>query len=290
VLKLPFETVTVDARGRMDLASLEARLRRGDIATVVVTLGTTACGAVDPLYEVLPLARRYGARVHVDAAYGGYFTLVTHLDEEVRDAYGAISQADSVVIDPHKHGLQPYGCGCILFRDASVGRFYKHDSPYTYFTSDQLHLGEISLECSRAGAAAVALWATQRALPLKRGGEFAQQLLDCRTAALDLHSRISASERFIAPFAPQLDIVVWAVRSTNVVTSSRLAQEIFERAAQRDLHLALVELPVKFFPSATFSQATTDHITCLRSVLMKPEHNLWINSVWKRLLDASNTC
>ena len=25
-----------------------------------------------------------------------------------------------------------------------------HDSPYTYFTSDALHLGEISLECSRA--------------------------------------------------------------------------------------------------------------------------------------------
>jgi hypothetical protein len=105
-----------------------------------------------------------------------------------------------------------------------------------------------------------------------------------------LHSRISASERFVAPFAPQLDIVVWAVRSTDLATSSRLAQEIFERAAERDLHLALVELPVKFFPSATFSQATADRITCLRSVLMKPEHNLWINSVWKRLLDASNIC
>jgi glutamate/tyrosine decarboxylase-like PLP-dependent enzyme len=288
VLKLPFETVAVDARGRMDVAALEARLRLGDIATVVATLGTTACGAVDPLHEILPLARRYGARVHVDSAYGGYFTLVTHLDEDVRAAYDSISQADSVVIDPHKHGLQPYGCGCILFRDASVGRFYKHDSPYTYFTSDQLHLGEISLECSRAGAAAVALWATQRALPLKRGGEFAQQLLDCRTAAAHLHSRISASERFVAPFAPQLDIVVWAVRTTNVEASSRLAQEIFERAAELDLHLALVDLPVKFFPSATLPQATTDRITCLRSVLMKPEHNLWIDSIWQRLLDASN--
>ena len=52
----------------------------------------------------------------------------------------------------------------------AVGRFYKHDSPYTYFTSKELHLGEISLECSRAGAAAVALWATQRLLPLEAGG------------------------------------------------------------------------------------------------------------------------
>ena len=70
------------------------------------------------------------------------------------------------MVDPHKHGLQPYGCGAVLFRDPSVGRLYKHDSPYTYFTSGDLHLGEISLECSRAGAAAAALWLTLRALDL----------------------------------------------------------------------------------------------------------------------------
>ncbi len=81
-----------------------------------------------------------------------------------RHLYDATPHADSIVVDPHKHGLQPYGCGCVLFKDPSVGRFYKHDSPYTYFTSAELHLGEISLECSRAGAAAVALWATQRLL------------------------------------------------------------------------------------------------------------------------------
>ncbi len=39
---------------------------------------------------------------------------------------------------------------CVLFRDPGVGRLYRHDSPYTYFTSDELHLGEIRLECSRA--------------------------------------------------------------------------------------------------------------------------------------------
>jgi len=53
----------------------------------------------------------------------------------------------------------------VLFRDPSVARHYLHDSPYTYFTSDELHLGEISLECSRAGAAAAALWLTLQLLP-----------------------------------------------------------------------------------------------------------------------------
>ena len=90
---------------------------------------------------------------HVDAAYGGYFTLAGNLGAETRAAFDAMAQADSLVIDPHKHGLQPYGCGCVLFRDPAVGRFYKHDSPYTYFTSKELgtiHLGEISLGRSRA--------------------------------------------------------------------------------------------------------------------------------------------
>ena len=111
--------------------------------------------------------------------------------------YAAIGQADSIVIDPHKHGLQPYGCGCVLFRDPAVGRFYKHDSPYTYFTSKELHLGEISLECSRAGAAAVALWATQRLLPLTRDGAFAEGLRRGRRAALELDRRLREDERFV---------------------------------------------------------------------------------------------
>ena len=93
------------------------------------------------------------------------------------------------MIDPHKHGLQPYGCGCVLFADPDVGRLYAHDSPYTYFTSPDLHLGEISLECSRAGASAAALWTTLRALPLTRDG-LGAGLADCRAAALGLADRL----------------------------------------------------------------------------------------------------
>jgi tyrosine decarboxylase/aspartate 1-decarboxylase len=127
------------------------------------------------------------------------------------------TEVDSLVIDPHKHGLQPYGCGCVLFRDPAVGRFYKHDSPYTYFTSKELHLGEISLECSRAGAAAVALWATQQLLPLVVGGEFARGLAKGREAALELDRRLRGDSRFeaLAGGRPELDIVVWKGRAAG---------------------------------------------------------------------------
>jgi tyrosine decarboxylase / aspartate 1-decarboxylase len=293
VLKLPFASIPADPLGRMDIGALEEKLRRGGVGTVVVTTGTTALGAVDPLDKILDLRSRYGFRVHVDAAYGGYFKLAANLDADAARAFARIAEADSIVVDPHKHGLQPYGCGCVLFRDPATGRFYKHDSPYTYFTSSELHLGEISLECSRAGASAVALWATQRLLPLTPGGAFAQGLEHSIQAARSLYARIESDRRFIPGPRPELDILVWAVRAATLEESSRLAQQVFDRAAERDLHLALVQLPVAFFsPSpdqSIWPGADADaKVTCLRSVLMKPEHLAWVDEIWNRLDQAAS--
>ncbi len=291
VLQLSYSAIPSDARGRMDLNMLEAELRKGDVGTVVVTLGTTAIGAVDPLDQILDLRQRYGFRIHVDAAYGGYFRLIPEaLDEPARKAYAAISQADSIVVDPHKHGLQPYGCGCVLFRDPAVGRFYKHDSPYTYFTSKELHLGEISLECSRAGAAAVALWATQQLLPLTPGGTFARGLARGRAAALELDRRLRQGKtaRFLplAAGPPELDIVVWQLNADSSERVSELAQKVFVACAADDLHLALVQLPQSWFRPAGTGRDASGHVTCLRSVLMKPEHEAWLDRIWVTLTAA----
>jgi glutamate/tyrosine decarboxylase-like PLP-dependent enzyme len=279
VLRVAFDAVASDNRGRIDLNALEDELRRGDVGTVVATLGTTALGAVDPLHEILTLRERYGFRLHVDAAYGGYFRLIApELDAEAARAYAAMEQTDSIVIDPHKHGLQPYGCGCVLFRDPEVGRLYKHESPYTYFTSGELHLGEISLECSRAGAAAVALWATQRLLPLvplgEPGDEFARGLAAGRRAAIELDRRLREDARFKPlPSGPELDIVVW-----RICDDATGAQRVFDAAAGRDLHLALVHLPKRYF-----EETEAGMTSCLRSVLMKPEHQEWLPEIWRRL-------
>jgi glutamate/tyrosine decarboxylase-like PLP-dependent enzyme len=287
VLQLQFESIPCDGRARMDVEALKHRLAKSDVGTVVATMGTTATGSADPLPEILDLRAQHGFRVHCDAAYGGYYGLAENLAEGTRRAFDRIPDADSIVIDPHKHGLQPYGCGCVLFHDPSVGSLYQHDSPYTYFSSKELHLGEISLECSRPGAAAVALWATQKLLPLVKGGAFAKGLEQCREAALDFHGRISGDHRFVAGFPPELDVVIFAPWAESASVASTLSRRVFELAAKRNLHLAVAELPFEFFEAGiTGMRKDQERVTCLRSVLMKPEHRDWIAPIWAILSDS----
>jgi tyrosine decarboxylase/aspartate 1-decarboxylase len=289
VLGLTFQAVPCDSQARMDIDALKKVLKNGNVGTVVATIGTTGTGSVDPLPEILELKQKFGFRLHADAAYGGYFILADNLSSSTREAYNCLTDVDSIAIDPHKHGLQPYGCGCILFKDPSVGALYKHDSPYTYFTSSELHLGEISLECSRPGASAVGLWATQKLLPMVSGGEFASNLSKSREAALLLYEKLLHDSRFKTILEPELDIVVWAPRAERVSLISKLSQEVFKVAASYNLHLAIFNYPTELLKASWKDVALyQDHVTCLRSCLMKPEHLDWIDRIWRILDEVAN--
>jgi glutamate/tyrosine decarboxylase-like PLP-dependent enzyme len=162
-----------------------------------------------------------------------------------------------------------------------------HPSEQKSLAGGPVHLGEISLECSRAGAAAVALWATQQLLPLTVGGEFARGLACGRAAALELDRRLRQDGRFepLAAGAPELDIVVWKLKEENPERASEIAQKVFVSCAARGLHLALVQLPESWLCPARSANAGL--VTCLRSVLMKPEHAEWLDRIWARLSAAS---
>ncbi|MFP4533980.1 MAG: pyridoxal phosphate-dependent decarboxylase family protein [Desulfobacterales bacterium] len=284
VLQLPFQSIACDKKARMDLNALEDTLKKSDVCTVVATLGTTAAGALDPLADILELKKKYGFRIHADAAYGGYFILANNLAADTRRAFDRISEVDSIVVDPHKHGLQPYGCGCVLFKDPSVGRFYKHDSPYTYFSSEDLHLGEISLECSRAGASAVALWATMRMFPLERGGEFAQGLEKTRLAATCLFEKIQSNDQFLTAFHPELDILIWAPLAGKASEISRRSREMFASAAKQNLHLAVASFPKAILATYWDIDWDQEQVFCLRACLMKPEHLDWTEQIGRILI------
>ena len=275
VLGARHETVPEDARGRLDLDALAARLARGGVGTVVATPGTTGLGAVDDVAAIAGLCAEHGARLHVDAAYGGFFALLADGAEPgvAAGPFAALARADSIVVDPHKHGLQPYGCGCVLFADPSVGRLYAHDSPYTYFTSGALHLGEISLECSRAGAAAAALWTTLRALPLTRAG-LGRHVGAARGAALAFAAALDADPRTTLVVAPELDIVCAFRAGVPATAASASAERAFDALAAEGWHVA--KLPPRDGLAAPRRipevAADAEHVTVLRCCLLKAEH------------------
>ncbi|MGP6159937.1 MAG: hypothetical protein ACLPYS_20980 [Vulcanimicrobiaceae bacterium] len=105
------------------------------------------------------------------------------------------------------------------------------------------------------------------------------------------HQRLAQDGRFLTPFAPELDIVVFAPRAASVDAASVLTRKIFQAAAQRNLHLAVAEIPVAFF-GGEWESAKQDRsgLICLRTVLMKPEHLAWLDRIWAILDQATHEC
>jgi tyrosine decarboxylase / aspartate 1-decarboxylase len=126
---------------------------------------------------------------------------------------------------------------------------------------------------------------------LSKGGEFAQGLEKGRAAALVLHEKLKSDDRLVAGFVPELDIVVFVPRGDSAREISAMSRAIFTAAAKRGLHLAVAELPVTFFDGLA-SRAGRDRqtVSCLRSVLMKPEHLDWIDRIWDIFQGAADEC
>jgi glutamate/tyrosine decarboxylase-like PLP-dependent enzyme len=271
--------------------SIEQEIVQQNIGTIVVTIGTTSLGEVEPLHMILPIAKKYGVRIHADCAYGGFFMLLarhTHPNIDAR-SFLLLKECDSIVIDPHKHGLQPYGCGCILFNNPDVGKHYQHESPYTYFTSKELHLGEISLECSRAGASAAALWATLQCLPLESETGLGAILQKTRLAALKFSQLLKSGSMLCEYAAPDLDIVTYFPKprhfAASEVTSvvNKVFHELMNRPAN-PLYVATLtvssESIQRRYPEFIANVPTTK---IFRSVLMKPEHYTFVPTLIKEL-------
>jgi len=287
VLNTEFLEIPVDINDIPDFNFIDEHA--DEIGTIVVTMGTTGLGTTEPLSKILDIAGKHSMRIHVDAAYGGFFSLIKDILPKTEE-WQCLSEADSIVIDPHKHGLQPYGCGSILYKDPSVGKYYKHDSPYTYFTSEELHLGEISLECSRAGASAAAFWATLQMLPLTASG-LGSVLKKAREATIQFSDLLKKSNSFQLFQEPDLDIVGYFPIPEITKTSeiNRMSKALFEKGMNQKIpadsyHLSLYKIPVDRF-TARFPnyQPDTDYVQILRSVFMKEEHSEFITELANRI-------
>ncbi|HBX66707.1 MAG TPA: aspartate aminotransferase family protein, partial [Balneolaceae bacterium] len=162
----------------------------------------------------------------------------------------------------------------------------KHDSPYTYFTSDDLHLGEISLECSRAGAAAVAFWATLQMFPLKEEEGFGPVLKKCLQAARNMYELLEKSEKLKAFKKPPLDILGYFpanVSSTSEISAK--SKEVFDAGMrEQSFYLSLYKIQADTFHRLHPEyEVDSEQVTILRSVFMKPEQKSFAEELLQRI-------
>src|SRR5207244_2309220 len=107
--------VAVNDNAQLDPGKLEKAISE-DRATgrmpfcVVATAGTTNSGAVDDLFAISEVSRRYDLWLHVDGAYGA----AAIFSDRHRYLVRGIERADSLTIDPHKWLTVPYAAGGII--------------------------------------------------------------------------------------------------------------------------------------------------------------------------------
>ena len=160
--------VPVNDNAQMDtnaLADIMADLHaKGNIvACVVATAGTTDAGAIDDIKAIRALCDKFGAWLHIDAAWGGALIL----SNEYRDMLDGIELSDSVTLDFHKHYFQSISCGAFLLKDEKNYRFMHYEAEYLNSAYDEEHgvpnLVSKSLQTTRRFDA-LKLWMTVEAL------------------------------------------------------------------------------------------------------------------------------
>src|SRR3954453_21243790 len=127
---------------------------------VVPTVGTTSTTSVDPVPEIVDIARGHGLWVHVDAAYGGAAGLL----DSHRPLLAGCELADSLVVNPHKWLLVPIDCSLLYTSRPEVLREAFSVVPFYLTTSETgvVNLMDYGLALGRRFRA-LKLWMVLRA-------------------------------------------------------------------------------------------------------------------------------
>jgi aromatic-L-amino-acid decarboxylase len=234
--------VAVDARWRMRPEALETEIR-ADLARgskpflVVPSVGTTNTGAIDPLPEILEVARTYGLWVHADAAYGGFFRLV----EDGPRLMPGLEQCDSITLDPHKGLFLPYGTGCLLVREReALRRAHAESADYLQdvVAEDGPGFNDLSPELSR-DFRGLRVW-----LPIQLHGlqAFRDSLREKLVLARWAHDELRRDGRFEILDEPQLSVVAFRLPGEGPSADAR-NQELLRRVnARRRVFLSSTRL------------------------------------------------
>ena len=168
--------IETDGTMRMDVAALRRQIEldraAGDVPCMVVgTAGSVSTGAIDPLRDISAVCREHGVWFHVDGAYGG---VAAAIPEAHRDL-GALADADSVAVDPHKWLYAPLEAGCALVRKPDLLRAaFAYHPPYYHFEEHATNYVDYGPQNSR-GFRALKVWL---ALQHAGAGGYRQMIAD----------------------------------------------------------------------------------------------------------------
>ena len=142
--------IRTNSNSQMRIEDLEAKIQQALAQgkkpfAIVATAGTTVTGNIDPISEIVSVAKRHQLWLHVDAAYGGALIF----SPKHRGRLKGIEEADSITFNPQKWMYIAKTCAMVLFKDADIlQREFRVSAPYmndTAFTN----LGEISVQGTR---------------------------------------------------------------------------------------------------------------------------------------------
>lgn len=291
LLCLEYIEIPVDDNFRLDIGMLEKYLAEEDISAVVANLGTTGTGSVDDIEQIIDLRNKYDFHLHTDAAYGGFSRSVILDENYVVLPYNdnlpispylyrqlcALSKVDSITIDPHKHGLMPYGAGAIFYREKKLQSVILNDAPYTYNHKDKLNLGMLSLEGSRPGAMASACYLTYNIFPLHMEG-MGKILSSTLKGAKNFYELIEGST-FNNVYNPDLDICCLYPKHTKemkfVSELNQITLKLYENFSIDSVNPAFIlskyELPKKLTQIVLKKQTLIqdENLIVLRCILFK---------------------
>ncbi|WP_405538220.1 aminotransferase class V-fold PLP-dependent enzyme [Streptomyces sp. NBC_00075] len=130
LLGLPEPVIVPAPAGTLDPAALDEALTelpgpRGSLL-VAATAGTTDAGLIDPLPQIAALCAAHGARLHIDAAYGGGLLF----SERHRPKIAGLEHADTVTLDLHKLGWQPVAAGLLAVKNPDDLTALAHHADY----------------------------------------------------------------------------------------------------------------------------------------------------------------
>jgi glutamate/tyrosine decarboxylase-like PLP-dependent enzyme len=115
---------------------------------VLLQAGDINIGAFDDFDVLIAIAKRHGAWVHVDGAFG----LWVAASDRHRHLLKGVEQADSWATDGHKWLNVPYDCGYAFVRDAAAHRAsLSQRAPYVTHMTDARDEMDWNPEWSRRG-------------------------------------------------------------------------------------------------------------------------------------------